>query len=51
MTPASIIQVPAEGDWKLRIVENLYPVLDDDRTNRTFAFWVCEHTIERLRAS
>jgi len=45
MTPVSIIQVPAEGDWKLRIVENLYPVLDDDRSNPNFAFGL-QHTIE-----
>ncbi len=31
MTPALIAQVPAEGVWQLRIVENLYPVLGDDR--------------------
>jgi len=37
-TPAPIAQVPAEGDWKLRIVENLYPVLGDDRENPHFAF-------------
>jgi len=38
MTPALIAQVPAEGDWQLRIVENLYPVLGDDRENPNFAF-------------
>ena len=38
MTPAPIAQVPAEGDWQLRIVENLYPVLGDDRENPKFAF-------------
>jgi len=37
-TPAPIAQVPADGDWKLRIVENLYPVLGDDRENPHFAF-------------
>ena len=37
-TPAPIAQVPAEGDWKLRIVENLYPVLGDDHENPHFAF-------------
>lgn len=45
MTPASIIQVPSAGDWQLRIVENLYPVLDDDRTDPNFAFGL-QHTIE-----
>jgi len=38
MTPAPIAQIPAEGAWKLRIVENLYPVLGDDRENPNFAF-------------
>ena len=38
MTPTPIIQVPDEGEWKLRIVENLYPVLGNDRTNPNFAF-------------
>ena len=37
-TPPPIAQVPAEGDWQLRIVENLYPVLGDDRENPQFAF-------------
>jgi len=37
-TPAPIAQIPSEGDWKLRIVENLYPVLGDDRENPHFAF-------------
>ncbi|MDO8281134.1 MAG: DUF4931 domain-containing protein [Thermodesulfovibrionia bacterium] len=45
MTPASIMQVPAAGDWELRIVENLYPVLDDDRVNQNFAFGL-QHTID-----
>ncbi|MDP2158563.1 MAG: DUF4931 domain-containing protein [Nitrospirota bacterium] len=38
MTPVLIAQIPADDDWKLRIVENLYPVLDDDRENRDLAF-------------
>jgi len=29
-TPPASIQVPAAGKWKIRIVENLYPILDDD---------------------
>jgi len=37
-TPAPIAQMPAAGAWKLRIVENLYPVLGDDATNPQFAF-------------
>ncbi|MBS1192782.1 MAG: galactose-phosphate uridylyltransferase, partial [Nitrospirae bacterium] len=37
-TPPPIAQVPANDDWQLRIVENLYPVLGDDRENPHFAF-------------
>jgi UDPglucose--hexose-1-phosphate uridylyltransferase len=37
-TPAPIAQIPPEGQWKLRIVENLYPVLGDDRENPHFNF-------------
>jgi UDPglucose--hexose-1-phosphate uridylyltransferase len=37
-TPPAIAQVPPEGDWKLRIVENLYPVLGDDWESPHFAF-------------
>jgi len=37
-TPASIAQIPSEGEWKLRIVENLYPVLGDDREDPHFNF-------------
>ena len=44
-TPAPIAQVPPEGDWQLRIVENLYPVLGDDRENPGFAFGL-QHTID-----
>ena len=38
MTPTHIIQIPDRGEWKLRIVENLYPVLGDDRPNPNFSF-------------
>jgi len=38
MTPAAIAQIPSQGDWQLRIVENLYPVLGDDRETPHFAF-------------
>jgi UDPglucose--hexose-1-phosphate uridylyltransferase len=37
-TPPVIGQVPASGDWRLRIVENLYPVLGDDRQNPGLSF-------------
>ncbi len=33
MTPPAIATYPAQGPWKVRIVENLYPVLGDDREN------------------
>ncbi len=44
MTPPAIAQIPSQGDWNLRIVENLYPVLDDDREDPNFAFGL-QHTI------
>ncbi len=44
-TPAPIAQVPAHGDWSLRIVENLYPVLGADRSTPHFAFGL-QQTIE-----
>jgi len=28
-TPPASLQVPAAGEWDIRIVENLYPILDD----------------------
>jgi len=31
MTPPEIVSYPNSKDWKIRIVENLYPVLGDDR--------------------
>lgn len=37
-TPPPIAQVPASGEWRLRIVENLYPVLGDDKQNPNLAF-------------
>ena len=30
-TPPTIVAKPSERDWSIRIVENLYPVLGDDR--------------------
>lgn len=38
MTPVPIAEIPADDDWQLRIVENLYPVLDDDRENPDIVF-------------
>lgn len=37
-TPPEILTYPREGDWHIRIVENLYPVLGDDRTQANFSF-------------
>lgn len=38
MTPPSIVQVPETGDWELRIIKNLYPMLGDDRPTQNFNF-------------
>ncbi len=38
LTPPQIAAFPAEGPWAIRIVENLYPVLGDDRENPNFLF-------------
>lgn len=37
-TPPAILQWPEGGDWQIRMVENLYPVLGDDRAQAGFAF-------------
>lgn len=37
-TPPEITRFPAEGEWKVRIVENLYPVLGDDRSQPGLTF-------------
>lgn len=37
-TPPEIARVPESGDWQIRIVENLYPVLGDDRNNPDMLF-------------
>ena len=37
-TPPAIAQVPATGEWRIRVVENLYPVLGDDQQNPNLAF-------------
>jgi UDPglucose--hexose-1-phosphate uridylyltransferase len=38
MTPPVIASYPAEQNWEIRIVENLYPVLGDDRSNPNLTF-------------
>jgi UDPglucose--hexose-1-phosphate uridylyltransferase len=38
MTPPAIATYPATGSWEVRIVENLYPVLGDDRENPNLTF-------------
>ena len=37
-TPPEISTYPDSGDWEIRIVENLYPVLGDDRSDASFSF-------------
>jgi UDPglucose--hexose-1-phosphate uridylyltransferase len=37
-TPPVIAAYPAAGDWRIRIVENLYPVLGDERSQANFSF-------------
>lgn len=37
-TPPEIARFPQEGDWEVRIVENLYPVLGDDRSQPGLSF-------------
>ena len=31
LTPSALLQVPESEEWGIRIVENLYPVLDDEK--------------------
>jgi UDPglucose--hexose-1-phosphate uridylyltransferase len=38
MTPPGIAAYPDEKHWQIRIVENLYPVLGDDRENPNLVF-------------
>ena len=38
MTPPAIFAAPDTGPWQVRIVENLYPVLGDDRENPNLNF-------------
>ncbi|MBT9590335.1 MAG: DUF4931 domain-containing protein, partial [Thiobacillus sp.] len=37
-TPPLIMAWPPEGEWAIRMVENLYPVLGDDRSQLNFTF-------------
>ena len=37
-TPPPILAWPETGDWQIRMVENLYPVLGDDRAQSGFNF-------------
>ena len=37
-TPPVIMALPSEGEWNIRMVENLYPVLGDDRAQSSFTF-------------
>ena len=37
-TPPQIARYPKDDDWQMRIVENLYPVLGDDRSQPSFVY-------------
>ncbi len=37
-TPPAIATYPAEGEWQVRIVPNLYPVLGDDSSGTSLSF-------------
>ena len=37
-TPPELFRLPDSGDWEVRLVPNLYPVLGDDRESANFAF-------------
>jgi len=37
-TPPEILRLPANGEWELRIVENLFPVLGNDRSQTDLIF-------------
>ena len=45
MTPPQIACYPQQTGWAIRIVENLYPVLGDDRQQTNFSFGL-QHTID-----
>ena len=38
MTPPTIAAFPDEQNWRIRVVENLYPVLGDDSTSSNLVF-------------
>ncbi len=38
MTPPTVASLPADGDWQVRVVENLYPVLGDNSTSSNLVF-------------
>ena len=37
-TPPQIARYPEQGEWDMRIVENLYPVLGDERSQAAFVY-------------
>ena len=47
-TPPLILSWPETGDWQIRMVENLYPVLGDDRAQTGFTFGL-QQTIDGIR--
>jgi UDPglucose--hexose-1-phosphate uridylyltransferase len=44
-TPPTIAEYPEQGDWELRIVENLYPILGENRSQENLTFGL-QQTIE-----
>ncbi|VAW76318.1 Galactose-1-phosphate uridylyltransferase [hydrothermal vent metagenome] len=38
MTPPTVASSPETGDWQVRVVENLYPVLGDESTSGNLVF-------------
>jgi UDPglucose--hexose-1-phosphate uridylyltransferase len=45
MTPPTIASSPGQGDWQVRVVENLFPVLGDDSHSSNLVFGL-QHAIE-----
>ncbi|NNF96509.1 MAG: DUF4921 family protein [Halobacteria archaeon] len=45
-TPPEILRLPAAGDWGLRIVENLFPVLGDDRNQSALVLFGLQQAID-----
>ena len=44
-TPPTIVSWPSNGEWKIRIVENLFPVLSDQNISQNLSFGL-QHVID-----